>query len=175
MLPYLSAPRAVNGAEKLVVVPGYPAMTTTSTLRRFTAACAVAVALCFAQVASAQGFKWWQAEPFIKELGLTQEQTRRLEEVWQKALPGLKAQKTTLDAAEAKFERLIERSDPETMEQINVVEAARAELNKSRNLMLWNMRQLLTDKQWAKFTALQQAAEKERGERDRAGNTEKRP
>jgi hypothetical protein len=122
-------------------------------------------------VASAQGFKWWQAEPIIKELGLMQDQTRRLEDVWQKALPQLKAHKTTLDAAEAAFARLIERGDPAAMEQINVVETARAELNKSRSLMLWNMRQLLTREQWAKFTAMQRAAEKERAtEKERAGN-----
>ena len=48
------------------------------------------------------------------------------------------------------------------MEQINIVEAARAELNKSRGHMLFNMRKLLTRQQWAKFTALQQAKEKER-------------
>ena len=146
-------------------------MTSTNSFVRFTAICAIGVALCLAQVASAQGFKWWQAEPIIKELGLTQDQTKRLEDVWQKALPQLKAHKTTLDAAEAAFERLIERGDPAAMEQINVVETARAELNKSRSVMLWNMRQLLTREQWAKFTAMQRAAEKQRvTERERAGN-----
>lgn len=151
-------------------------MTSTFTFVRLTALCAVAVAVCLAQVASAQGFKWWQAEQVIAELGLTQEQTKRLEEVFQKALPKLKAQKTALDAAEAVFERLIERGDPAAMEQINVVETARAELNKSRNLMLWNMRMLLTREQWAKFTALQKAAEKERAtEKERPGTTERRP
>ena len=140
--------------------------------------CAVAAVVGLAPVASAQGFKWWQAEPVIKELGLTQEQTKRLEDVWQKALPGLKAQKTALDAAEAQFERLIERGDPAAMEQINVVEAARAELNKSRALMLWNMRQLLTREQWAKFTALQQAQQaNERNrtpDRERPGSPERK-
>lgn len=144
-------------------------MTSTHPFVRFTAICAVAAAVCLAQAASAQGFKWWQAEPIIRELGLTQDQTRRLEDVWQKALPQLKAHKTTLDAAEAAFERLIERGDSAAMEQINVVETARAELNKARSVMLWNMRQLLTREQWAKFTAMQRAAEKQRGERDRAG------
>jgi Spy/CpxP family protein refolding chaperone len=74
----------------------------------------------------------------------------------------LKTQKMTLDSAEAEFQRLIERGDPAAMEQINIVEAARAELNKSRARMLFNMRQLLTRAQWAKFTALQQAAERQR-------------
>ena len=145
-------------------------------LLRLSAFCAVALVVMLAEVAAAQGFKWWQAEPVIKELGLTAEQTKRLEEVWQKALPKLKMQKTALDAAEAVFERLIERGDPAAMEQINVVEAARTELNKSRSQMLYNMRQLLTREQWAKFTALQQANEKERAaERDRSGSAERKP
>lgn len=137
---------------------------------RFTALLAVAVVLFLALPAFGQGYKWWQADSVIKELGLTAEQTRRLEEVFQKALPVLKAQKSALDTAEEKFERLIARGDDAAMEQINVVEAARAELNKSRALMLWNMRQLLTRDQWAKFTAIQQAAE-----RQRAGDERRKP
>jgi|SRR5687768_15037162 len=137
-------------------------MTSIRPLARLTALCAVAALLSLASGVSAQGFKWWQADHVVKELGLTPEQTRSLEDVFQKALPGLKTQKTTLDSAEAEFQRLIERGDPAAMEQINIVEAARAELNKSRARMLFNMRQLLTRAQWAKFTALQQAAERQR-------------
>lgn len=104
--------------------------------------------------------KWWQAEKYKTELGLTAEQTRRIEEVFQKALPKLKVQKTALDDAEAKFERLVERGDDGTvMEQINILEERRAELNKSRTLMLYDMRKLLTREQWAKFTAMHQAAQ----------------
>src|SRR5688572_7117688 len=137
-------------------------MTSIRMLARLTALCAVVVVLSLGQAVSAQGFKWWQADDVIKELGLTLEQTRQLEEIFQKALPGLKAQSTALAKAEAEFERLIERGDQQAMEQINIVEASRAELNKSRGHMLFNMRKLLTRQQWAKFTALQQAKEKER-------------
>jgi Spy/CpxP family protein refolding chaperone len=109
--------------------------------------------------AGQQGFKWWQSDHYKKELGLTAEQTRRMEEIFQRALPQLKAQKSALDEAEAKFERLVERNDDAVvMEQINVVEAARADLNKSRTLMLYGMRKVMTRDQWVKFTALHQAA-----------------
>lgn len=104
--------------------------------------------------------KWWQSEKYKKALVLTADQTRRIEEVFQKALPKLKGQTTALDEAEAKFERLVERGDDgAVMEQINVLEATRAELNKSRTLMLYEMRKLLTLEQWAKFTAMHQAAQ----------------
>ena len=107
-----------------------------------------------------QGVKWWQLDYYIKELGLTAEQTRRMEEIFQKALPTLKVQKTALDDAEEKFERLVERGDDnQVMEQVNLVEAARADLNKTRTLMLLGMRKVLTRDQWARFTALHQAAQ----------------
>lgn len=125
---------------------------------RVTALVAVALVVFLGASASGQGFKWWQSDDFKKELGLTAAQTVRLEEVFQKALPKLKVQKTALDAAEAKFAALIERGDEGAMEQINVVEEARKALNTSRALMLWNMRQVLTTDQYAKLTALQQAA-----------------
>ena len=126
-----------------------------------TATLALAATLvCIATLgAGQQGFKWWQSDQYKKELGLTAEQTRRMEEIFQKALPQLKAQKSALDEAEAKFERLVERGDDVVvMEQINVVEAARADLNKSRAVMLYGMRKVMTRDQWAKFTALHQAA-----------------
>ena len=109
--------------------------------------------------AGQQGFKWWQSDRYKKELGLTAEQTRRMEEIFQKAMPQLKVQKSALDEAEAKFERLVERGeDAAVMEQINVVEAARAELNKGRTLMLYGMRKVMMRDQWKKFTELHQAA-----------------
>lgn len=105
--------------------------------------------------ASAQGFKWWQDENFKRELGLTTEQSARLEEIFQKSLPALRRQKDALDRAQAEFDRLVERGDDATvMEQVSAVEAARAELNKARTIMLLRMRRSLTTDQWAKFTAL---------------------
>ena len=123
------------------------------------AALAIAVLAFTSTSPAAQGFKWWQSDTYKKELGLTAEQTRRLEEIFQKALPSLKVQKTALDEAEGKFEKLIERAeDNAVMEQLNLVEAARSDLNKTRAVMLLGMRKVLTRDQWAKFTALHQAA-----------------
>ena len=123
------------------------------------AALALAAVVWMSLPVTAQGFKWWQSEKYKKELGLTADQTRRVEEVFQKALPTLKVQKTALDEAEAKFERLVERGDDNAvMEQVNLVEAARADLNKTRTMMLLGMRKLLTKEQWAKFNKMHQAA-----------------
>ena len=134
-------------------------MKSTTPFARFAVLCVAAAVLLLVQPASGQGMKWWQDEKFIKELLLTAEQTKRLEEVFQKALPDQKVQKAALDVAEAQFEKLISRGDEAAMEQINIVEAARSELNKSRQRMLVHMRNLLTGEQWAKFTALYKAME----------------
>ena len=133
-------------------------MKSTTLLIRGAVLCAALIVVSLP--AAGQGLKWWQSDEFKRELVLTPEQTKLLEEIFQKAVPTLKQQKALLDGAEAKFQRLIQQGDPSAMEQINVVESARMELNKTRAQMLWNMRQVLTERQYVKLTALQAAANK---------------
>jgi Spy/CpxP family protein refolding chaperone len=122
-----------------------------------------ALILCIAVPAAGQGSKWWQSEQYRRELGLTAEQSRRLEEIFQAAVPTLKSLMKALDQAESEFERLVERGDDgSVMDQVERVEAARAELKKSHTMMMLRMRKVLTTDQWAKFTAMHQAAERER-------------
>jgi Spy/CpxP family protein refolding chaperone len=113
---------------------------------------------------AAQGkFKWWQSDRYKTELMLTGDQVRRLEEIFQGALPTLRAQMKTLESAETELERLVQRGDDSAvMAQVARVETARAELNTSRTLMLLKMRRALTTDQWVKFGALHQALERER-------------
>jgi len=123
----------------------------------------ILLALLLATPAAGQN-KWWTSEEYKRELGLTSDQVKRLEEIFQASLPGLMAQKKALDHAELEFERLMQAgSDSDVMEQVDRVETARAELNKSRTLMLVDMRKTLTMDQWTRLNALQrQAAERER-------------
>jgi Spy/CpxP family protein refolding chaperone len=125
------------------------------------AAALFGVLLLVSVPAVAQG-KWWTSDVFKRELGLTTVQTERLEDIFQKAMAGLKAKSAKLEDAEKEFQRLITAGDAAAMEQINIVETARFELNKTRALMLWNMRQVLTTDQYVKVTALQQAQAAER-------------
>lgn len=120
--------------------------------------------------ALAQG-KWWQADhQYFRELSLTATQSTRLEEIFQASVPALRAHKVTLDKAERQFDALMEKGgDQAIMEQLNHVEIARAELNKARTRMLLKMKNVLTNDQWAKFTALHQAAERERLQKQAAG------
>jgi Spy/CpxP family protein refolding chaperone len=133
--------------------------------------CAAALTLLFvcAAPALAQRGKWWQDDRFRKELGLTDEQSTRLEAIFQKMQPNLRERMRALDQAEDQLEQLIETGDDATvMQHVGVVEAQRAELNKSRTMMLLRMRRALTADQWAKFTAL--ADERNQRNRDRTPN-----
>lgn len=134
-------------------------MTPKNLLRLFVVSFALLVA---ALPAAGQG-KWWQSEEYKRELKLTAEQSKKLEEVFQASVPTLKSLKKSLDQAESEFERLLERGDDgSVMDQVERVEAARAELNKQHTLMMLRMKRVLTTEQWARFNAMHQTAERER-------------
>jgi Spy/CpxP family protein refolding chaperone len=128
-------------------------------------AAAILVAVCAAPALAQRG-KWWQDDGFRRELGLTDEQTSRLEEIFQKHQPKLRQHMQALNQAEDELSVLIEKGDDASvMSHMGVVEAARADLNKTRTLMLLRMRRSLTADQWAKFTAL--ASERNQRSRSR--------
>jgi Spy/CpxP family protein refolding chaperone len=155
MLPYVSATIAVNVDHPPGVILGSQAMNFMRfALWRVTALLAL-TALLLPSPASAQRFKWWQAEHVQRELGLTKEQSARLEEIFQSSLTTLRKQKESLDAAEAEFNRLVAKGDFQaTLTQVDAVESARAALNKSRAVQLVHMRRVLTADQHAKLTAI---------------------
>ena len=132
--------------------------------RTFFRGAAVVVLLAFcAAPALAQRAKWWQNERFQSELSLTPEQSTRLEEIFQKTQPTLRQRMRALDNAEDEFDRLVESGDDASvLEYVGIVETARAELNKTRTVMLLRMRRSLTTDQWAKFTALADERNRER-------------
>jgi Spy/CpxP family protein refolding chaperone len=116
--------------------------------------------------AAAQGFKWWQTERFQQELSLTSEQTARLEEIFQALQPTLKTQKDTLDKLESRLSKVINdpRADEaKVLEVLEKVETARGdELSKSRTLLAFRMRRILTTDQNVKFKALHEEWVRER-------------
>ena len=116
----------------------------------------------------AQGFKWWQNEPFQKRLGLTSDQSRRIEDVFQAALPNLRRAKQQLDSQEGELSKLVNGAaeDAALAQQVERVEAARSELNKTRTLMLLRIRRILTADQRVKLDAIHKERERERDHKD---------
>lgn len=132
-----------------------------------------AVVAGFPAPAAAQG-KWWQAERFQKELGLTAEQITRIEGIYQTALPLQRAQKEAFDRREDKLSKIL--ADPKSdeaavLQATDRLEDARNELSRTRTLMLFRIRRVLNDDQLAKLNAMHNhdRQERERREKERKG------
>ena len=130
------------------------------------------VVLALAGLASGQPpFAWWKSEQFRRDLGLTTEQSTRIENVFQAAVPQLRQSKEELDRQEADLSRLIEANADEAKvaRQLDKVEATRGNLNKMRTLMLLHQREVLTPDQRVKFRTLHEQWDRERRARSHAG------
>jgi Spy/CpxP family protein refolding chaperone len=115
--------------------------------------------------AAAQGFKWWQSERFQKGLALTPEQIAKLEDVFQAAMPSLRAQKRAFDKLEDELSTMVREArvpERELEEFVVRVEAARADLSKTRTLMLYRMHRILSPEQNVKLDELFDQVERER-------------
>jgi len=128
-----------------------------------------AIVLAVPGVASAQG-KWWQSDRFQKELLLNQEQITRIEGIYQTTMPLLRAQKEAFDRREDKLSKVI--ADPKSDEAMVVqaadrLEAARNEMSRTRTLMFFRIRRVLSDEQQLKLNAMHEHDRKERERRER--------
>jgi Spy/CpxP family protein refolding chaperone len=103
-----------------------------------------------------QGFAWWKSEQFKKELGLTTDQSARIDKIWETTRPELRQEWEELQKFEEKLSRLIQNDADEAVlaRQIDRVETARANTNKTRSLMLVQMLKTLTPEQRSRFKAL---------------------
>jgi len=101
--------------------------------------------------------KWWQSEHFRQELGLTSDQSARLEEIFQSILPELRSAKQELDRLDAELSTMLAApgsTESDVSAQVDRVEAARSRLSKVRTLMLFRMHKLLSPEQRLKLRAL---------------------
>ena len=131
------------------------------------------IVLAVPEGALAQG-RWWQSERFQRELALTSEQITRIEGIYQSTIPLLRAQKEAFDRREEKLSKVI--ADPKSDEAMVVqasdrLEAARNELGRTRTLMVFRLRRVLSDEQHLKLNAMHEhdRKERERRERERKG------
>ena len=116
-------------------------------------------------------FAWWKAEQFRKDLGLTAEQSTRIENVFQAAVSQLRQSKEELDREEADLSRLIEANADEAKvaRLLDKVEVTRGTLNKMRTLMLLHQREVLTPEQRVKFRTLHEQWDRDRRARSHQG------
>jgi Spy/CpxP family protein refolding chaperone len=126
---------------------------------------AVMALLASAPKAGAQGFKWWQDEKTKTELGLTAEQTSKIEEVFQASLPTQRKPLEELNRLEKEFSALLLRDDAteaQVVRQAEQVESMRGELSKARTLMLYRMNRILTRDQRIKLNEMHERRDRDR-------------
>ena len=108
--------------------------------------------------------RWWADEPERSELGITDQQSAAIEQIWQNAFPRLKELRQRLDQLEETLSQMIRDAADEAavMAHVDKVESTRTEANKARVLMLYRMNRVLTPEQRIKVKALHDRRESSR-------------
>jgi Spy/CpxP family protein refolding chaperone len=121
-------------------------------------------------------FPWWKMEESRKELGLTADQTVRIDHIWETTRPELRQEWEELTRLEDKLSRLIQNDANEAVlsRQIDRVETARANGNKTRSLMLVQMMKVLTPAQRTRLAAMHQRYQPQPQKQTPAPNQQKR-
>jgi Spy/CpxP family protein refolding chaperone len=120
--------------------------------------------------------KWWIG-PQGKELGLSKDQSDKLEGIYQQVFPRVQAAMQDVDTAQKDLDRIIagdRTTEVDVVRQLNLVQVARNEMSRQYVLMLFRMNRELTPDQRAKAKALRDRREQERRE-GRRGEPPQRP
>ena len=100
--------------------------------------------------------RWWDDPEFIKKLGLSDDQQKKMDEIFNSARLKLIDQFAAVQKEEAIMEPLVAADPPDEnklLAQIDRVAQARAELEKANARMLLGIRSQLTHEQWLKLKA----------------------
>lgn len=99
--------------------------------------------------------RWWRRPSTVQSLGLTADQQKKMDDVFQQFRLKLIDANAGLQKAEATLEPLVSAEpldESKIAAQIDRVAEARAELEKTNGRMLLGIRKLLTPAQWAKLS-----------------------
>jgi Spy/CpxP family protein refolding chaperone len=100
--------------------------------------------------------RWWDDPEFIKKLGLTDDQQKKMDEIFNTNRLKLIDLFAAVQKEEAVMEPLVAADPPDEnklLAQIDRVAQARAELEKANARMLLGIRRQLTHEQWLKLKA----------------------
>jgi Spy/CpxP family protein refolding chaperone len=117
--------------------------------------------------------RWWNNPEFAQKLGLTADQQKRMEAVFEQARPGLMDLSANVRKEETSMEPLLAADQPEeskVLAQIDRVAQARAELEKANARMLLGLRRVLTPDQWKTLQADEPMHHPHFGPRDPGSN-----
>jgi Spy/CpxP family protein refolding chaperone len=113
-------------------------------------------------------FKWWLHPDTKKELRLTEQQSKKIDEIWEATAPKLRETWHELEKLEEALAKTIKESTADVaivQQQVEKVEKLRADNTSTRMVMIYRMHLLLTPEQRAKVDAIRAKLEAERKQR----------
>lgn len=115
---------------------------------------------------------WWKAPDTRAELGISDKQSKEIDDIFQETVPGLRAAKEELDKLDDAVAKLIKEGIADNavvMRKVGEAEQARANLTTKRTVMLYRMHRLLTPEQRVKLDAMFAKREADRRKNDPNG------
>jgi Spy/CpxP family protein refolding chaperone len=112
-------------------------------------------------------WKWWLYDR--EELGITDKQSAEIDRIFEETVPGQRAKREEIERLEPVLAKLTKEAtaDVATIAQhVDRIETLRAEMNKTRTIMLYRMNLLLNPEQRAKVKALYDKRDAERRRND---------
>jgi Spy/CpxP family protein refolding chaperone len=103
--------------------------------------------------------RWWDNPTVAQQVGVTDDQKKKMDDIFQQHKVQLIDLKGALEKQEAVMQPLIEADQPDEgkiLSQIDAIAQARAELEKANARMLFGIRTVLTPDQWKKLRAMAQ-------------------
>ena len=113
--------------------------------------------------------KWWVSADVQQELQLSAGAVERIDDIFESVIPILRSGWDDFNRLEKTFDTLLQQDDvteAQVAHELEHLEAARAELRKTRTMMLFRMRRVLTAEQWDKLEAYNKRRRDERRSRD---------
>jgi Spy/CpxP family protein refolding chaperone len=111
--------------------------------------------------------KWWKHPRVAAEINLTPDQVREMDDIFARARPQLVDAKAEFEKRQGELQDAIDANADrrEISARIEAVEAARSELQKTRILMVLDMRRTLKPEQWDRLVQMRREIRRERRER----------
>jgi Spy/CpxP family protein refolding chaperone len=112
---------------------------------------------------------WWKNPKHIAELGLTTQQSAKIDEIFHKTMETARPLREEVQKLEKNLDATIREAKMEVSafaQEVEKIESKRAELNKMRTVMLYRMRRVLNSEQNAKLQVIFDRWEAERRKQD---------
>jgi periplasmic protein CpxP/Spy len=114
------------------------------------------------------GGRWWDSPEFAQRIGITPEQQKKMDNIFQQSRLTLIDLHAAVEKQETILEPLVSADQPneaQILAQIDKVAQSRAELEKANARMLLGLRGVLTADQWKKLQTEEASRRAARGER----------